>query len=263
MSRKLDGLEVANKIAKERQGKCLSDVYINNNTNMLWECKIGHRWKATLNNVKNKRSWCRKCADRINSSNYKMKDGLQIAKKIANLKNGTCLSATYSNNNTKLTWKCKQGHIWMANLANVKNSGKWCPVCAVEKRKITMLARYGVEHPAQNTKIALKMASSANNSCILFHWKTKEDLICIASYEKAVVGYLNKNKINFRWQPKTFKMPNGKTYRPDMYLSSTKKWIEIKGYMREKNKVKWNWFQSIKPNSELWDKSKLKSMGIL
>jgi len=74
---------------------------------------------------------------------------------------------------------------------------------------------------------------------------------------------LNKNRINFRWQHKTFKMPDGRTYRPDMYLFSTRKWIEIKGYFRKDALEKWNWFQTVKPNSELWNKDKLKDMGIL
>ena len=59
------------------------------------------------------------------------------------------------------------------------------------------------------------------------------------------------------------KMPDGKTYRPDLYLFSTRKWIEIKGYFRKDAEEKWNWFQTIKPNSELWNESKLKKMGIL
>lgn len=78
-----------------------------------------------------------------------------------------------------------------------------------------------------------------------------------------MVEYLNINKINFRWQPRSFIMPNGKKYYPDLYLFSTKKWIEIKGYMREHNKVKWEWFHKEKSNSELWDKGKLEKMGII
>jgi len=42
-----------------------------------------------------------------------------------------------------------------------------------------------------------------------------------------------------------------------------KKWIEIKGYFRKDAKKKWNWFHKEYPNSELWDKNKLKEMGLL
>ena len=59
-------------------------------------------------------------------------------------------------------------------------------------------------------------------------------------------------------------MPNGKTFRPDCYLIGKRKpWIEIKGYFRQKNKEKWDWFHKKYPNSELWDKKKLKEMKII
>jgi len=58
-------------------------------------------------------------------------------------------------------------------------------------------------------------------------------------------------------------MSNGHRYYPDLYLFSTKKWVEIKGYFRKDAKEKWEWFQTIKPNSELWNEQKLKEMGIL
>ena len=56
------------KIATERNGKCLSNIYINNKTNILWECKRGHQWLARPDNVKNG-SWCKKC---IESNNEKL-----------------------------------------------------------------------------------------------------------------------------------------------------------------------------------------------
>ena len=133
-----------------------------------------------------------------------------------------------------------------------------------EKIKQTCLKRYGVENPSQNPEIALKQAKAQNNSFILKHWKTKEEIVCVASWEKKVVEYFNKNKINFKWQHRTFKMPNGKTFRPDCYLIGKRKpWIEIKGYFRDDAQEKWDWFHKEHPNSELWDKNKLKKMKIL
>jgi hypothetical protein len=34
--------------AKAKGGHCLSTKYENNNTNMEWECKMGHRWSANI-----------------------------------------------------------------------------------------------------------------------------------------------------------------------------------------------------------------------
>ncbi|WP_423798172.1 zinc-ribbon domain-containing protein [Neobacillus sp. SAB-20_R2A] len=52
-------------LAKEKEGKCLSDVYINAREKLLWECKKGHTWEATPDNVK-RGSWCPTCKIFIN-----------------------------------------------------------------------------------------------------------------------------------------------------------------------------------------------------
>ena len=140
----------------------------------------------------------------------------------------------------KMKWKCSKNHTWESTFNNIKDNNRWCKECGY-----------------------LRAAKNSNNSYMLKHWKTGEEIVCVASYEKKAVEYFNKNKINFRWQPRSFLMPNGKTYRPDLYLFAAKKWIEIKGYFREDAKEKWEWFHKEKPNSELWDKDKLKSMGII
>lgn len=127
----------------------------------------------------------------------------------------------------------------------------------------TCLKKYGVDHPSKNFDIALRVAKSGKKTTIKYHWKTNEELVCTASYECKVVDYLNDNRIDFQWQPKAFIMPNGKTYRPDLYLEEKNVWIEIKGYFREISKAKWDWFKSEYPTAQLWDKNKLKEMGIL
>jgi len=54
-------LEDCERLAKERGGKCLGAVYINNNTPIVWKCPKGHTWKARLGNVK-RGSWCPVCS---------------------------------------------------------------------------------------------------------------------------------------------------------------------------------------------------------
>ena len=239
MTLRLNGLTIAKQIAEERYGKCLSDSYINNKHKLLWQCKFNHRWSASLGNVKDKGNWCQICNINLLADNKRLK-GLIIAQQIAQNHNGKCLSKKYKNNKTKILWRCQYGHTWKSTLDTVKNSKSWCPECAQTKR-----------------------AKSQNVSYILRHWKTGEELACTASYEKAVVEHLNINKIDFHWQPRSFKMSDGRKYYPDLYLFSNKKWIEIKGYFRKDAEEKWKWFQNIKPNSELWDKTKLEEMGIL
>ena len=74
--KKLNGLKVAREIAGSYGGKCLSTEYVNIITKMLWECKERHRWKTSLNHVRNSNSWCPYCA------NVKI-DGLKKAQMLA------------------------------------------------------------------------------------------------------------------------------------------------------------------------------------
>ena len=48
------------KIAKERNGKCLSTEYVNNKTKLNWQCSEGHEWSAVPSSVM-KGSWCPTC----------------------------------------------------------------------------------------------------------------------------------------------------------------------------------------------------------
>lgn len=143
--------------------------------------------------------------------------------------------------------------------------GSGCPKCARQKVKNTCLDKYGVDNPSKVFDFALKAARSMKNSYTLYHWLTKEVIICQGSYEKKVVEYLNQNKIKYQWQSKIFTLPDGKTYRPDLYLIDEDKWIEIKGWIDRNSdtKEKWHWFVGENPTAELWDKKKLKEMKIL
>lgn len=127
----------------------------------------------------------------------------------------------------------------------------------------TNLKKYGVKNPQQDKFIALKSIRSAGQIIEIPHWKTNEMIPCQGGYEVKTVQYFNNNQIDFEAQSKVFMMPNGKTYRPDFYLSEQDKWIEVKGYMRKDAQEKWEWFHEVYPNSELWDKKKLKELGIL
>ena len=130
------------------------------------------------------------------------------------------------------------------------------------------LQKYGCENPSQSKEIYSKIVKSYKRSHIFKHWKTNELIGAVGSYEKACVEHWNKNKIDFQWQVR-FETPfftkTGKKsfYFIDAYLPEKDVFIEIKGYMRERSKLKWEWFHEKHHNSELWDLKKLKELKIL
>ncbi len=58
-------LETLAELAELKGGKLLSNEYKNSTTYLLWECKSGHKWKATALEVMGKKStsgsWCPRC----------------------------------------------------------------------------------------------------------------------------------------------------------------------------------------------------------
>ncbi len=61
-------IEEMHPIAKERGGKCLSEVYTNQITKLTWECEKGHIWEAPYKDIK-QGNWCAKCAHIRNYKN--------------------------------------------------------------------------------------------------------------------------------------------------------------------------------------------------
>ncbi len=62
LSRQLEFLKEAKKVARSRKGKLLSTSYKTARIPLEWQCHRRHKWKATYDNVVNKDSWCPACS---------------------------------------------------------------------------------------------------------------------------------------------------------------------------------------------------------
>ena len=56
------GLARLREHAASMGGRCLSKSYSNQKVKILWECQLGHRWKASATNILHQKSWCPQCA---------------------------------------------------------------------------------------------------------------------------------------------------------------------------------------------------------
>jgi hypothetical protein len=119
-------IEIYQKIANERGGKLLSEVYINKAKKLLWECGKGHQWYAQPASIKNSGQWCPSCAGKLRKTINEMQE-------LAAKKGGKCLSEEYINTKTKLEWQCGKGHVWKSCPTNII-ADNWCPVCGIESR---------------------------------------------------------------------------------------------------------------------------------
>jgi len=239
----------------------VEETYKNSRSDATFINKTHGPWDASVKNVV------------VNGTNHPLTYRIpitEVRKRISDVHGDTItiVEDTYTVINDKASFIDKE-HGAFECLVTSAFKGHGHPARTRQKFMKTNLEKYGFPNPMQNKDVSLKAARTQSNSVIKFHWKTGEELVCQASYEPKVVDYLNERKIDFLWQPQTFTLPasaiTGKTstYLPDLFLINENKWVEIKGYMRPKSQIKWDWFLTQFPNSELWDKKKLKEMGIL
>ena len=131
-------LEVMQRLARKRGGKCLSKTYFNNRHPLLWECSRRRRWKAMPMNVKGGKrkrgTWCLECYNLRRK--FRTSHSLDRMKTQARRRGGLCLSEEYVNSKSKLLWQCEEGHCWRAVPVSVRR-GSWCPVCA-RTQKLTL-----------------------------------------------------------------------------------------------------------------------------
>lgn len=130
-SKYVNSIEKMQELAKQHNGKCLSDTFVNMQSPLLWQCEKGHIWETLPYYIKNKKTWCPKCTKRGKKLKYTLED----MQKIAREKEGECLSKEVVKVTMKSTWKCKYGHVWQASLASIK-SGTWCPECWKNRKEI-------------------------------------------------------------------------------------------------------------------------------
>ncbi len=122
-------IEMMREIARERKGECLSDVYVNNSTNLHWRCEFGHEWWATPQNIR-AGHWCTTC---MRKTMGPKRLTIEKMREMAAEHGGRCLSEKYFGNHIKLDWQCADGHIWKATPSSVKQK-HWCPICARKRR---------------------------------------------------------------------------------------------------------------------------------
>jgi len=58
------GMKAMHKLANKNEGKCLSVIYNNCKTKILWQCKNGHQFLSTPDNIKHGK-WCPYCQSLI------------------------------------------------------------------------------------------------------------------------------------------------------------------------------------------------------
>lgn len=122
-------------LALEKGGECLSEVYTDFHSNLVWKCGCGFVWETPPSYIKNSNAWCPKCASVKRNEKlciYQQKRTMEHANKFVEFieaKGGRILSE-YSGTNIKIKIECENGHVWEARPSNLKKRvASWCPTC--------------------------------------------------------------------------------------------------------------------------------------
>jgi len=168
--------------------------------------------------------------------------------------------STYVDIHTKCRFvDIEHGEFWTHPFTVCSGSGPRAR--AEETKMLTNLERYGVSYVGQHPDIFSKGQSKMARVLKRRHWKTSKLISCRGSYEYAIVGILNRDKIDYEWQIPFSVKVEGKeaVYYVDFYLPDLHKYIEIKGRPPQQRQMdKWLYFHKHHPNSEIWYSDRVK-----
>ncbi len=165
------------KLATERNGKCLSNYYINARSKLKFKCKEGHIFSIIPNAIRNGQ-WCSKCG-----GSHPL--NIEICKDDAVKRGEKCVSKKYTNSITHLEYVCSKKHKYSCTPKNYRK-GRGCPECAKEKRYEKR--RLGI---GKMQKVAKEMGGECLskiyiNNCTKLKWKCKKGHIWEAVYENVI-----------------------------------------------------------------------------
>lgn len=127
---KLSNLQELKRIAKQRDGNCISRAYVDCGTKTQFQCSSGHIFWMEPRHVRSGH-WCNKCGN-ITIGNKNRKLSLVDAQNAAKEHGGKCLSTLYQGSQHKLKWECAEGHIWEVSFDSIR-SGYWCKLCGYKE----------------------------------------------------------------------------------------------------------------------------------
>lgn len=96
-----------------------------------------------------------------------------------------------------------------------------------------------------------------------------KDVMMRSSWEASVAEYLDDHNIVWEYEKKAYSLSSTTSYRPDFFILDSNGdisyLIEVKGYFREQNKIKFENFKKTYPHIkiELWDKDELQKRDII
>jgi hypothetical protein len=121
-------LDLFPEIAAEADGWDPSKVVPGSNKKMNWVCREGHQWSAFINNRTKVGTRCPYCIGRLAIPGET--DLATTHPNLAAQSEGWDPSTIGAGSGLKVSWRCEQGHVWVAQVELRAKRGYGCPYCS-------------------------------------------------------------------------------------------------------------------------------------
>lgn len=157
--RRADGLAQLQRIAAEKGGACLSDVYTIGKSSYRFQCAQGHQWETVGDEVM-RGAWCSACAIEAKRRNYRVVDGLARLQQRASEQGGECLAQAYVGAISRYRFRCKRGHEWETTGHRIMR-GAWCVQCVHDNKKLGIELMRQIAHERGGACLSEQYVNSA------------------------------------------------------------------------------------------------------
>lgn len=144
--------EIQERLDAQDKGIKLVGTYTGSMTKTTFQCQDGHQWETLPNSVMNGGHGCPDCAKAAAKLTAEA-----VQAKLDDQGKGIKLIGEYTNNATKTTFQCPDGHQWKARPTSVM-SGRGCPDCATYgHHSKTGVLVYVIQYGSLHTKIGISV----------------------------------------------------------------------------------------------------------
>lgn len=147
----------------------------------------------------------------------------------------------------------------------------WCDTshtrCPRIKEKFVANRKVNVHSEVTKRKISDSMKGNRNANHRGDRQSYYNGIRMDSRWEIGVAAYLDRIGASWKYGEKRYRLSDGRYYHPDFFLYDAfgLTVIEVKGYFRESNRIKFQQFLSEFPDVkiELWERKKLTDLGII
>ena len=116
----------------------------------------------------------------------------------------------------------------------------------IKNGKVKSCGCYGKEQQSKTgSKVGL---NNSSKRCNIYKWhyiKNEKRINIRSGYEVMFAEILDKENLCWEYEPKCFKLYNGKRYTPDFFLPKQNIWVDVKGKFKQSSKEKIEEFRNL------------------